>query len=59
MQWLQLHELSFGCLNLYLFHFGFVTQFTADNVRNFMGVQRLVVFAYKYVYNGLGTTYFG
>jgi len=45
MQWLQVHELSFGCLTLYLFHFGFVTQFTADNVRNFMGIQRLVVFA--------------
>jgi len=45
MQWLQVHELSFGCLNLCLFHFGYVTQFTADIMCNFMGIQRLVVFA--------------
>jgi len=47
MQRLQVHELSFGCLNLNLFHFGFVTQFTAYNMRNFMGIQRLVVVCLK------------
>jgi len=42
MHQLQVHELTFGCPNLCPFHFGFVTQFTADNMRNFMGIQRLV-----------------
>ena len=45
MQYLQVHELSSGCLNLCLLHFGFVTQFTTDNMHIFMGIQRLVVFA--------------
>lgn len=59
MWWLWVHEFSFGCLNPNLFHFGFVTQFIADSMRNFVGIHKTVVFAYKCVYNWLGTTCFG
>ena len=44
MQRLLVLGLGVGCLNL-LFHFGFVTQSTADIMHNFVGIQRLVIFA--------------